>query len=942
MSSKLPTSSSSPAVTFRSFSSTILRHDQDEKARSESAAPQAAEVPTNARTKSARLLAEEVADAEPTLEYLDSLKPRARRLQPEQQRPRRGTVNPFAKASSNKNSAENKQWERTRVRINASFTRDQLASLGRAAKLPGSYARTIRKDELVRRIMVHRFGMEDARERADREKREELEKRSVHIAFRPSEMYLLLARGSGRVRQEASNAQVAILPKAPAKENAQQGNATEKLGFWIRGKDQGIERMTKWVDEFKHTIKHRDEEVVLSAQAQGAETSDAGVSEVLPAELVRFISQLSRCFMEASPIENGKVTLSLAYLDERDAHKAVLLLRQYHAQSAEAMQRIGAAAYSNQIDSERKYSMLPFVPNEPTPWTKQADDLLYGSQSDISFRVASVPELNAFSMLSTARLPTMQLEAWSNQGDLPFSDPFRALFDSVSASASFDAATKDLELSAELGYVLFDSNGLSLADEDVSEPEVLSRLSDPLAPPRPGTWPISDVLSWTRQLRTRFGREASRFVPATLFRSQKNISLDIWLERQGWAIHSEGTTTQTTLVYQSADEGCAEQGTKLEVVLTRRLSETGGRRGWQVHEAKWVAEAQGDLMVPDKGADVRLGARTMVRLEGEELGEVVEALDAWNSSKAIPAKVDVEAAEAEVQAADAEEEVDNVLGGETEVVEAEAPPTEAQETAKNVPAKASALPPSMLNLKAGKMALESVTRARVQTYMQRSAMAAIRSQAAATAEPEVAVSSAASEAAADQNEAAESPSVTVESSEEPVTTAGVSQDESAPSDPSTSSDASAETTDDSIPPTIAEVAQGESAETATPADAPVITNDSTAITTAEVAQDAPIEAGIPTDAPAPNESTPITTADNDPRAGADTHVDSVHAAEQASAPLSPLLIRNMSQDVVTETTAESLRLVWRLPPSSPQTVPEWQSLVSPISALLDRHDLSTR
>lgn len=840
-------SPSPPRWSARSFSSSTRCF---EDAASQSATTQDDAQPTHAGTKSARLLGEEVADAEPTLEYLDSLKPKPRRQHPDQHRQKRGNVSPFAKASSSKNSAEHKQWERTRARINASFTRNQLASLARAAKLPGSYARTVRKDELVRRIMVHRFGMEDARERADREKREELEKRSVHIGFRPSEMYLLLARGSSKVRQEASKAQVAILPQAPAKASAQQDGSSEKLGFWIRGKDQGIERMTKWVSDFKATIQHREEVVVLSAEARDAEISDPAVSEMLPAELVRFISQLSRCFMEASPIQNGKVTLSLAYLDERDAQKAVLLLRQYHAESAEAMQRLGAAAYSDGLDADRKYSMLPFVPNEPTPWIKQADDLLYGSHSDISFRVSSNPELNAFSMLSTAKLTAMKLHAWNHQGDKPFAEPFRTLIESSEVQTPVNG-NNEVEINAELGYVLFDAGGLTLADEGLSEQEMLSRLQDPLAAPRPGTWPIEDVLTWTRQFRSRFGREASRFVPATLFRSQKNISLDIWLDRQGYVLADEGKAEarveQVVLVYQSAEAGHAGHGSKLEIVLTRQRSEAdvaeGAGGGWAIHQARWMSGAQSDVMIPEKGADLRLSAKTTVPLEGEALAAVEESLASYISSKPAPVAVGEaeDAAEpTEEEATEAREEVDGVLGGETEMIErSEAAATAPTVAAADSPAvQAGALPPSILDIASvGTLALESATRSRTQTYLQRAAVA-----------PTPILARPASEIGS---------TATTESEPEPV-----------------------------------------------------VEPSSDAITTAEVTEQS---------------VTPETPTDQ---------------VATTSEPQSPLLIRTISQDIVTHTTTESMRLTWRL--ASSDAVPEWQAVVQPISALLDRHHLSTR
>ncbi|CDS00615.1 uncharacterized protein SPSC_01849 [Sporisorium scitamineum] len=845
-----PTAFRSP----RSFSTSSYPNDE---AASQPAATQEAESQSNLKKNIIGLFAGEDANAEPTLEYLDSLKPRARRHPKDQQRSRQNNVNPFAKVSSSKNNAEDKLWERTRARLNASFTRDQLATLARAARLPGSYARSVKKDDIVRRIMVQRFGMEDARERADREKREELEKRTVHISFRPADMYLLLARGSSKVRQEAGKAQVAILPQAPAKEKGH----NDKLGFWIRGKEQGIARMTKWVEEFKQSIKIKEEEVVLSADLREAESTEAAVSEVLPAELVRFISQLSRCFMEASPIQHGKVILSLAFLDERDAQKAVLLLRQYHAESAKAMHRFGAAAYRDTVDATRRCSMLPCVPNEPTSWIKQADDVLYGAHSDVSFRVSHVPDLNAFSMLSTTKLPTMKLQGWTHQGDVQFAEPFHALLDSANAAASSGVSAtehlQEIECSAELGHVLFNSSGLTFADEALSEQEMLSRLQDPLAAPLAGMWPLEKALDWARQFRSRFGREASRFVPATLFRSQKNISLDIWLERQGYTLAGKGSSEtaseQVVLVYQPAETGCLGQGSRLELLLTRHQSEMdmaeGAKGGWTIQQARWVSEAQGDMMVPEKGADLRLSAKTSVPIEAEALAAIESELASCLSStlavKAVTQEVGA-AEEGEEALEEGETDVNDVLGSETEVVERTS--TSARKTS-SLATHAGALPPSMLQIGlGGKLALESVTRSTVQTYVQRSAVPDSAPQSVA-AEPEEAVN---------------------ESEAEALSTSPV----------------------DAVK------------HTSTSAESEAI--PSTPITTAEASE----------------------TANTEP------------TSEQPNSSLSPVLIREISQDLVTKNTSESLRITWRL--SSPEQVPQWSSVVEPISALLDRHDVSIR
>ncbi|CCF47933.1 hypothetical protein NDA11_002201 [Ustilago hordei] len=826
---------------------------------------------SNSSSKAAEksVLLEEVIDAEPTLEYLDSLKPRAIRYQMEPQHSRRDNSNPFSKAS--KSNPEDKRWEKMKARINASFTRDQLLSLARAAKLPGSYSTKVRKDDLVRRIMIHRFGMEDARERADREKREELQKQSVHISFRPAELYLLLARGSAKVRQEASKAPVAILPRAPKKEAEQAGNASEQLGFWIRGKEEGIERMKNWVQSFKQSIKTKEEQVtLLSGDAQAAS------GEALPQELVRFLSQLSRCFIEASPIQDGKVKLSLAYLDERTAQKAVLLLRQYHAENADAMQRLGAAAIIEGLDTTKQYAMLPFVHNEPTSWIKQADDLLYGSQSDLSFRVTHVPVLNSFSIL-TAQLSAMKLQGWGNQGEMQLEEPFKALLDNTSDTSTVEAQTaEEVECSAKLGYVLFNGGGLTLVDEGLSEEEALSRLQDPLAAPRPGIWPIQPTLDWSRNFRTRFGREASRFVPATLFRPQKNISLDIWLDGQNYTLVGKGTpevsSEKMVLVYHPADVGYSASARKLEVVLARQQSKAdaaeGAQGGWSIERASWVSKAESDVMIPEKSADFRLTAKSLVSLEADAHAAVEESVASFlyaRPTEKVERYLMLREAETEteIEETEGESEVKDLLGSGIEIVDQDTASTADQTKGSN------SLPPSTLNLPSGGvLALESATRMTLQTYQQRSSLPEAAPQATTPiATPE----------AASRSET-ESWSVPAESSADSAVTPAA--------------DAVAEATSDAVPTPTSQV-EAEAAP----------------ITTAKVT--AAAESSSP-----------------EPASSAQTQ-------QALCSTRSPLLVREISQDLITESTTESLRIVWH-------SIPTWKDAVQRLSAIVDRHDISIR
>lgn len=833
------------------------------------------EVPGRAKFKPEKtvgLITDDFSDAEPTLEYLDSLKPRVRRHYKEQQRTSRGNVNPFAKPLA-KGNPEDKQWERTQARINGSFTRDQLASLARSAGLPGSYARKVRKDELIRRIMIHRFGMVDARERAEREKREDLDKSSAHISFHPSELYLLLARGSNKVRQEASKARVVILSQPP-REQSEEASDTEQLGFWIRGKDQGITRMKQWVEEFKKSIKTREEEMLLSAEANDATTADQNAEiEVLPAELVRFISQLSGCFVEASPIQNGKTKLSLAYLEERDAQKAVQLLRQYQAENAEATQRMGAAAYIDGTDVPRTCSMLPFVPNEPTPWTKQADDLIYGSNSDVAFRVAHVPNLDAFSLFSTNKLPSMKLTAWSTQGETEFSEPFRALLESANATRSPAETAKEVEYSAVLGHVLFSGGGLTLADEGLSEEEVLSRLSDPLAAPRPGSWLVQHAIEWARDFRTRFGREASRFAPARLFRPKKDISLDIWLEKQGYRLAGDGSSAASSeklvLVYQPAEKGFSAPSSKLEIVLGTQQTESDAAEGfkgrWNFEQARWVTKAESDMMIPEKSVDLRLVARAVAPVEGEAGAAIAQAMAPFMNGRP-GTNILSEETSAELEAEEDGEDGSDLIGTETETIE---------RSASVIGPEPRPRPASTLHLPdVGAFALESATRMTVQVFQQRSALASASPQPVAQA-------------------ATPEPETSDEMSKEEITS-----------------------------------------------ESPDLADDADTTSLAGVAEES-ITASAETDVSSHSPSDPIIATEPITRDDVVDGPSALQATEESEqgAIAGPMLIRELTQDLATKATTESLRIAWR---TTNQQILEWKHAVDPISALLDRHDMSTR
>ncbi|PWZ01413.1 hypothetical protein BCV70DRAFT_198844 [Testicularia cyperi] len=638
--------------------------------------------------KQITFFADDVADAAPTLEYLDTLKPKPRRKRNERQN-KRTLVSPFGKAKAPE-SAEDKDWKRTRDLINVAFTRDQLASLGREAKLPGSYSKKVKKEELIRRIMIHRFRMEDAQERQERLRKEEREKANEYVQFEPAELFLLLSRGTGKLRDEAGKAAVAILPNAP---DADSATKTSGLGFWIRGKEDGIAKMRNWASEFKQRVQRRQDEISLFDPSSDSAINPASTEPryFVPTQLSQFVSRLSRCFVEVQTIEQGRLQLSLVYLDTQEADKAMLMLRRFLAEVAQSGDRAGAAAHADNLDVLRQYSMLPFVPNEPSSWLRQAEDMLTGANPELTFRVAQVPDQGAFMPSSPTALPDMAILGWHKHGELGMSEPFEQLHSLLPKSSTASTA----EYSAELGHVLFSSNALTLADDQLTDEQLAEKMQDPLAAPRPGIWPVEHVAQWAREFRKQWGREASRFVPATFFRAQKDLSLVLWLDKHGWTAKAAAGREQVVLTYQNPSVS-ASMGPKLEVVLEVNPVSDDSSASWSIQHVRWTSTVQSDMMVPEHTIDLRLSSQFFSEADSDLLLQVQTALQGYLEHD-LPATQDINGAEDGVTAS-------TVTAGAS------------QKASRRL-----TLPPSRIECEAvGPLTLEKAEKRLIYTYHQRS------------------------------------------------------------------------------------------------------------------------------------------------------------------------------------------------------------------------------
>lgn len=487
--------------------------------------------------------------------------------------------------------------------IMSSFSRSQLLSLARDAKIELPLT-TMRKKELARRLMVARFGMQDAQELKRLEREKALAQKSEFVAFQPAELFLLLSGGPDKVREAAKEAGVSVLPSGSSRKDQ---TDNPPLGLYVRGEEQDIARMMQWIDNFKQTIQIRQEELMLLDSPD----ADSNASHYLPAELSQTISRLSRCFLDIASFEDGKLSFSLASVHPQDAERVMLMLRQVQAGILQPADNVGAAAYADDLDTLRQYSMLPFISNEPATWIKLAEDVLTVSITDLAFRVGHVPDHDAYSVSTPTSLPNMKIAGWQSSGEVAFDEPFQQL--NTLAAEKFHANEQlSAQHKATLGHVLYTGNSLSLADDNADEKELVSKLQDPLSAPRPGVWLMEYLTNWAREFRSKWGKEASRFVPATFFRNLKNIAIDVWLDRQGWAPIETGSDKATERIVLTYQHDVADSNTKpkLEICLhATEAAEKGEAKTWALKSTRWVSKIESLVMVPERSVDLQLSSQ---------------------------------------------------------------------------------------------------------------------------------------------------------------------------------------------------------------------------------------------------------------------------------------------------------------------------------------------
>ena len=197
-------------------------------------------------------LREDQPNADPTLEYLDSLNPnfKWRELPPQADSTDKERRDAYA----------SRVWNKTHDAVISSFTRDQLVKLAKQAKLKGSYSPKVKKGEFVRRILIQRFGLVDLVERQEKLRLAERDKVDDFIPFEPAQVFLLLAKRQSSIRNQTSQNDVMILANAPSKKDKRDHG----LGLWIRGKQAGNDAMKAWVQQFKQVSCASTEYLLLT------------------------------------------------------------------------------------------------------------------------------------------------------------------------------------------------------------------------------------------------------------------------------------------------------------------------------------------------------------------------------------------------------------------------------------------------------------------------------------------------------------------------------------------------------------------------------------------------------------------------------------------------------------------------------------------------------
>lgn len=358
--------------------------------------------------------------------------------------------------------------------------------------------------------------------------------------------------------------------------------------------NQHSEWLTKW--RFNLTLNGLQEvqerEETVSLPSIDAATSSTALEHLLP-QLTSVVSRSSRCFVEAQVDQGSQLAkIKLHYIDTQDAERAMSLLRQLVSEQSVSARRVGLACYSDDT-SLRRYSMLPFVPNQPLPWLCQAQHSLdSGASADITFRVALIPDHD--SLVGLAENPEKRTATTSWNGEAS-EDPIKDLLpgSAIPEQASLQPSQDHVDniVSLVFGHALFRNGSRESATE--AELEDMKLADDPLSSPRPGIWPLQDFLGWLRDSGNEGKQDLYDFIPASPFRSQKEgQQVASWLDRKGWKKEGNSLQELLHLRYRVTDTG-PDSHLSLNIEIVRDAS-------WKLKRAYWTTQAEADALFPEK------------------------------------------------------------------------------------------------------------------------------------------------------------------------------------------------------------------------------------------------------------------------------------------------------------------------------------------------------
>ncbi|KAF9651892.1 hypothetical protein BDM02DRAFT_3110010 [Thelephora ganbajun] len=350
-----------------------------------------------------------------------------------------------------------KQYNEVMGHLDRSFTKEQLRQFGEKYQLdPRLWRSHRRKVDYARAIVENAWGWPSLRD-IEKRKREKTEVVTEMFNVSRSQLFLILGKDGSDLLQLANDFSVRIstIPKP--------------LALKVQGLRSSLKQVSERIGTLKRSIV---EEMV---RYDGSEPLSKGyiekISRLSSAFVESFGDQLRICAADSRNLSAAKRLINRATHHLRERPKLPLL-------SHIPPPPTSSFGYSAE---EEVYSMYPFVPHTPLPWTmgdssvfriRKLSDWLT-QNSTIGVVVTGV--LNSGSVVNTSREPI---------------DLRGALLDSLPGESPNRIRT----CTASIGHILFShSDGQKTT----------------LAPPMKGHGPYSKILNWIQSERPR-----SEFVPS--------------------------------------------------------------------------------------------------------------------------------------------------------------------------------------------------------------------------------------------------------------------------------------------------------------------------------------------------------------------------------------------------------------------------------------------